>query len=119
MKKFLVFCLSSVLFLTVGIVSSVAQNNESAAIIELRQQARLEYKIHVQDNKKEPIIGANIKIDGTSEGTITDMDGNGTINAVPGNVVTISFVGYQTQKVQLRNNHRITVTLQEDIVPIQ
>ena len=118
MKKFLVFCLSSILFLTVGIVSSVAQNNGVATIVESRQDARLEYRIHVQDNAGEPIIGANILIEGTTEGTVTDVDGNGTIHAVPGDVIIISFIGYQTQNVQLRNNHNITVTLQEDIVPI-
>ena len=117
MKKFLVFCLSSVLFLTVGIVSSVAQNNGAATIVESRQQI-LKYNIHVQDNNDEPIIGATVRIEGTSKGTITDKNGNATVNEPPGTVIEISFVSYQTQKVQLRNNHNITVTMQEDIVLI-
>ena len=82
MKKFLVFCLSSVLFLTVGIVSSVAQNNGAATIVESRQQI-LKYNIHVQDNNDEPIIGATVRIEGTSKGTITDKNGNATDRADP------------------------------------
>ena len=54
----------------------------------------------VQDAQGEPIIGANILVKGTANGTITDFDGNFSLSDVKkGDVIVISFVGYKTQEV--------------------
>lgn len=67
---------------------------------------------HVKDATGEPIIGASILIDGTSEGTMTDIDGNFTLNVKPGAKISISYIGYQKQSVVAENG--MVITLQED-----
>ncbi len=54
----------------------------------------------VKDTTGEPIIGANVVIKGTTNGTITDFDGNFQLNANKGDIIVISFIGYQPQEVQ-------------------
>ncbi|EIY79945.1 SusC/RagA family TonB-linked outer membrane protein [Phocaeicola vulgatus CL09T03C04] len=54
----------------------------------------------VKDTAGEPIIGANVVIKGTTNGTITDFDGNFQLNANKGDIIVISFIGYQPQEVQ-------------------
>ena len=53
----------------------------------------------VQDTQGEPIIGANILVKGTSNGTITDLDGNFQLTADADALLVISFIGYQTQEL--------------------
>ena len=56
----------------------------------------------ITDKKlNEPIIGASIKIKGTGNGTVTDLDGNFTLQASKGNVLVISFIGYTTQEITI------------------
>ena len=53
----------------------------------------------VKDNTGEPVIGANVLVKNTTNGTITDFDGNFTLNANKGDIVVISFIGYKTQEL--------------------
>lgn len=53
----------------------------------------------VKDATGEPIIGANVLIKGTTNGTITDFDGNFQLEAKKGDIISISFIGYQSQEV--------------------
>lgn len=54
----------------------------------------------VKDTTGEPVIGANVVVKGTINGTITDFDGNFQLNANKGDIITISFIGYQSQEAQ-------------------
>ena len=54
----------------------------------------------VKDTAGEPIIGANVVIKGTTNGTITDFNGNFQLNANKGDIIVISFIGYQPQEAQ-------------------
>ena len=53
----------------------------------------------VKDTQGEPIIGANILVKGTTDGTITDLDGRFRLEAKAGDVLVVSFIGYQTQEL--------------------
>ena len=66
----------------------------------------------VKDAAGEPIIGASVLINGTSNGTMTDLDGNFSINVQPGATLTISYIGFQKQQVAASNG--MVITLQED-----
>lgn len=67
----------------------------------------------VKDVSGEPIIGASVVVKGTSNGVITDFDGNFTIPKVPeGSVVDISFIGYVTQSVKA--SPQMNIILKED-----
>ncbi len=69
-------------------------------------------KGHVKDATGEPVIGANVLVKGTTNGMITDFDGNFTLNAPKESIISISFVGYQT--VEVKAAPSVIVTLQDD-----
>lgn len=63
----------------------------------------------------EPLIGVTIVIEGTSHGTVTDLDGNYTLTDVPADgTLTFSYVGMQTQTIPVNNQTTIDVVLRED-----
>ncbi|MCR5077656.1 MAG: TonB-dependent receptor [Prevotella sp.] len=61
-----------------------------------------------------PIIGASIMEKGTSNGTVTDIDGNFSLNVKPGATLVISYIGYKTQEVAVGNNTTFNISLQQD-----
>ena len=66
----------------------------------------------VKDATGEPVIGASVLINGTSNGTVTDLDGNFSISVQPGATLTISYIGFQKQQVAATNG--MVITLKED-----
>ncbi len=69
----------------------------------------------VVDGTGETVIGASVLVKGTTNGVITDIDGNFTLNDVPTNgTIQVSYVGYKTQDVSVTGKTVIKVTLQED-----
>ena len=69
----------------------------------------------VVDGSGIPVIGANVVVKGTTNGTITDFDGNYTIEGVPSDaILQVSYIGYLTQEVPVAGKAAINVTLQED-----
>ena len=68
---------------------------------------------NVSDATGEPIIGASVIVKGTTNGTITDFDGNFTLNAPAKSVLEVSYVGYQTQTVTVGDGP-LKIILQED-----
>ena len=69
----------------------------------------------VMDSGREPLIGVSIQVDGTTQGTITDLDGHFYLS-VPDkqSKLTVSYIGYKTQTVQVGNDINFIITLQED-----
>lgn len=68
----------------------------------------------VTDNLGEPIIGANVIEKGTTNGIITDINGKFTLEVVPGAVVQVSYIGYNTQEVKVGNQSTLAIQLIED-----
>lgn len=69
----------------------------------------------VVDSKGESIIGANIMEKGTSNGTITDFDGNFSLNVSAKSVLQISYIGYKTQEIPVSQlKAGAVITLKED-----
>ncbi|HRZ98847.1 MAG TPA: TonB-dependent receptor plug domain-containing protein, partial [Paludibacter sp.] len=68
----------------------------------------------VVDTDNQPVIGATVKIVGTTTGTITDAKGLYTINALPKNTISFSYVGYQTIEEVVGTRTEINVKLIED-----
>lgn len=77
-------------------------------------QQQVTVKGHVKDATGEPVIGASIMWEVQQMGTITDIDGNFSINVSADAVLTVSFVGYVTQKVPVNGKNDFTITLLED-----
>jgi TonB-dependent SusC/RagA subfamily outer membrane receptor len=70
-------------------------------------------------DEPDPVIGANVMVKGTTNGTITDFDGNFTLQAKAGDVLQVSFMGYKTQEVKVSGTGPIRVTLVADNVQLQ
>lgn len=68
----------------------------------------------VVDTNGEPIIGATILEQGTSNGTVTDFNGNFSLNVTSGSILEISYIGYKSQEMKASIGKSLSVTLKED-----
>ena len=68
----------------------------------------------VNDEAGEPVIGATVKVQGSQKGTITDFDGNFSVEAAPNATLVISYVGYITQNVNVAGKNNLVITMRED-----
>ena len=86
--------------------------NESVMIT---QQAKKVSGV-VKDNAGEPIAGANVVVKGTTNGTVTDMDGKYTLDVPNNATLVVSFIGYTTKEVKVGSQPTINVVLAEDAI---
>ena len=68
----------------------------------------------IVDDNGEPVIGANVSIKGSTVGTITDIDGNFSLDAMSPQTLLISYIGYETQEITVSNQSVYNIKLSED-----
>tara|TARA_B100000963_G_scaffold174670_1_gene151955 strand:- start:5945 stop:9034 length:3090 start_codon:yes stop_codon:yes gene_type:complete len=68
----------------------------------------------ISDEEAVPLPGVNVIVKGTTKGVVTDFDGNFSIQANDGDVLTISFVGFTTQELVVGEEINLNISLQED-----
>ena len=90
-------------------VQTASAAAESVASVQQTKQA----SGHVADSQG-PLIGATIMEKGTNNGTVTDINGDFSLNVKPGATLIVSYVGYVTQEVRVGDNNKVYVTLKED-----
>lgn len=78
------------------------------------QQSRKQVTGVVKDDLGTPVIGANVIEKGTTNGTITDVDGRFTLEVAAGASLEVSYIGYMTQTVEIGNQSELTIGLRED-----
>ncbi len=88
-----------------------------ATTMAMAQERAVSGKITSSDDGSA-IPGVNIQIKGTSNGTVSDADGNFKINASSSSTLVFSFVGYTTQEVEVGAQSVVNVTLQSDITAL-
>lgn len=93
--------LKAMLTLLVGLFLSIGAFAQQIAV-----------KGHVKDTTGEPVIGANVLVKGTTNGTITDFDGNFMLNVPKDAILSVSFVGYKSAEVKAAPT--VMVTLEDD-----
>lgn len=103
-------CFSLSLFLIGG--ASFLPTQAIKAEVNITQQAR-KVTGTVKDSKGEALLGVNVVEKGTTNGTITDLDGNFTLDVSPNATLDFSYIGYITQSVRVTGNV-VNVTLEED-----
>lgn len=86
---------------------------ESKGVME-QQQTKITVQGKVVDSKGEPLIGVSVTVKGTTNGTLTDIDGNYTINTTSDATLTFSYVGYKAQSIVVGSQKTIDITLLED-----
>ena len=71
----------------------------------------------VIDEIADPLIGVNVLVKGTNDGTITDIDGKFTLNLQPGqNILVVSYIGFVTQEVDVSNLSEVKILMKEDFL---
>lgn len=112
--KYILFLPLTALLLLISNIEAVARM--SAEITnEVFQNTPTKYSGSVTDESGKPVIGANVIIQNTTVGTITDMDGVFVIEAKPTDILFISYIGMETSKVMLtKTNTDIRVTLKTE-----
>lgn len=61
-----------------------------------------------------PLIGVSVQVKGTTNGTITDLDGNYTVSVASGETLVFSYIGFKTQEIQITNQTTLNVVMEED-----
>ena len=90
-----------------------SSNANAAASVQEVQQATKKITGTVVD-AQGPVIGASVMEKGTTNGTVTDFDGNFTLNVNPGATIVLSYIGYETQEIKVGNQSNFNITLNED-----
>lgn len=81
---------------------------------EVSQQAGRKITGVVKDTDGEPIIGANIKVKGASLGSITDIDGQFTMNVPDKAILVVTYIGYLSQEIATGNKTDFTILMRDD-----
>ena len=90
-------------YLLIGIGWAVAQSSKISGVV-----------LSVEDN--EPVVGASILVDGTTTGTITDIDGRFTLNVPDGAKLQVSYIGMQTQTVRAKKDMVIRMEADSEVL---
>jgi len=109
LKIMLGLCISMILMLS----NNLQVNAESAS----QQKKTVTGKV-VSAVDNEPIIGATISIEGTTIGTITNIDGEFSIKADASDILLISFIGFKNQRLTVGDKSSFNIVLQEDITDL-
>ena len=80
-----------------------------------RQQQTKQIKGKVLDSNGDPIIGANVVEKGTTNGSITDIEGLFNISVAPGATLSISYIGYKPVEIKINSQNSYNITLEEDL----
>jgi hypothetical protein len=67
----------------------------------------------VKDQLGDPVIGATVKVLGSSTGTVTDIDGNFSISCSPNATLEFSYIGFSTKAVDVKGHTKLEVTMNE------
>ncbi len=102
-KNILFYLLICVLTLTVGNAYAQVAND------------RVVVTGNVTDESGEPLMGVAVVLEGSTEGTMTDMEGHFSITVKRGDVLEFSSIGYKSQELVVRNDASVQVVLQDDV----
>ncbi|NMA74815.1 MAG: SusC/RagA family TonB-linked outer membrane protein, partial [Bacteroidales bacterium] len=102
-------------FLTIAGIIPAKASELTSPIPKVVQQQSITISGVVKDQNGEAVIGASILEKGTTNGTITDIDGQYTLKVTNSNsILAISYIGYKTEEVRVGSNRKIDVILNED-----
>lgn len=90
------------------------EKEKATVVLNAPQQGTRKITGHVKDNFGESVIGANVMVDGTTNGTVTDIDGNFTLDVPANATLKITYIGYVDRMVQVGNSSELTIVITED-----
>ncbi len=107
-KKLLMMFVSAIALTGLPQITFAAANK----VVALQQSNTV--KGQVKDSHGDPIIGATVMVKGSTNGTVTDIDGNFTLNNVSHGTLVISYVGFASKEVSYQSGESMSVTMKED-----
>ncbi len=102
----------SMLIILLGICIAPTINADTMETQSVQQTKQISGQ--VLDSQDEPLIGVNIRVKGTTAGTVTDIDGKYSVPASEGSTLVFSYVGYTTQEIAVGNQNVVNVVMLED-----
>ncbi|MBD8491309.1 TonB-dependent receptor [Echinicola sp. CAU 1574] len=95
---------------------SVAKGIEEGIVVKTNHSLSVQQLISgkITDEQGAPLPGATIRVKGTSLGTVTDLDGNFSIEVAEGGVLQVSYVGYVSQEIAVNGQSTISIQLEPD-----
>lgn len=101
-------------FLSANLSIKEAIHESGIGATSVAQQEKISVSGTITDSHGEPLIGVSISVKGTTEGVITDVLGNYSLQVTPGKTLIISYIGYISQEIVVRNQRTINVKMEED-----
>ncbi len=98
-------------FIAGGPLMAAPNGNQNLAVHAVQQQVQV---VGTVNDATGPVIGASVVEKGTSNGTITDLDGGFTLSVKPGAILVVSYLGYSAQEIKVVPGQAIKVVLRED-----
>lgn len=105
------------LLLSAGFIASPASvfaASESSPVTQESLQNKVTVTGTVKDATGESVIGASVVEKGTTNGTVTDLEGNFSLSVNANATLEISFIGFQTQEIKVQPGRPVNITLKED-----
>lgn len=103
-----IFCMA----LATASIAGLPQKAMAVPSTDIVQQANI-VKGQVIDGNGDPIIGATVQVKGSKTGSVTDLDGNFSLNACPGETIIVSYIGFKTKETKAGNGP-LNIKLEED-----
>lgn len=114
-KTLLISCMALALCAPYGAKAETARPSNEAQSVLQSTKTIPQVKGKVSDNNGEPIIGASVIVKGTTNGAVTDMDGNYSLTNVPaGATIVVSYVGFLPQELVVNSSSMRNISMHED-----
>ena len=97
-----------------GLNSPGSNPTQKNTTFQNTQREKITVKGKVLDDTGLPVVGASVKIPGTTQGTLTDIDGEYTLEVSPDATIQISYIGYLSQEFKVNNRKEINISLKAD-----
>ncbi|MDR3219284.1 MAG: TonB-dependent receptor [Dysgonamonadaceae bacterium] len=108
------------LFLVLFLLCSLSQVYAEQVVIPAETQQSRVVTGKVIDEREDPLVGANVKVKGTAQGTSTDTDGKFSLEAPAGSTLEVTFIGFLTQSVAVSaNKANYVIVLHEDVETLE
>ncbi|MEN7550107.1 TonB-dependent receptor [Rapidithrix thailandica] len=104
---------------TIHVTRKPSQRAENSAEDDLLVMDDIRVKGTVTDDQGEPLPGVNVLVKGTTQGTITDINGAYTLNAPEQGTLVYSYIGYQSQEIAVDGRTQINITLMVDLEELE
>ena len=113
-QKHLYFSAAFALSLAMAPAGVYAGTNAKEAVQSVQQKGNHKVTGRVVDSTGEPLIGATVLVEGSTNGTVTDIDGNFVLNTTPNAKIVFSYIGFSSQTIAVGGKGTINVTLKEE-----